>query len=208
MIQVEETPTEELTERQKLLKELEEIEQHAKRRRELSAKARNERCQTLLSYEEGFDWSPDCKNVSKVTPISELREVNLRGCQRPACRNCYQWKGKKAPYQSEDFFYEGEKEGKPCAWYSSGKGCPYGNKCDQKHLFWDESLPENKRRCYACGARGHTSLVCSRPGGRYEGCEDEDPLDDRSVKLPKRPTGEKVVLPKEGDKDHPHKRKI
>ena len=107
---------------------------------------------------------PTCQYVSKVGKVSDLKVLPLRGCQRRGCPECFQW-GEESPYEPEDTFYEGRKDTGQCPWYTSGRGCARGNKCNLIHPKWDETLKENKRRCYVCGQKAdHTSVYCERPG--------------------------------------------
>jgi hypothetical protein len=93
--------------------------------------------------------------------------------------------------------YEGPKAQKACAAYSAGKeGRMQGNKCLDRHEFWEDKAKENENRCYTCGMKGkqrdsHLAKFCNRPGG---GAEFED-IEQRvnswiSPELPKRPNGE------------------
>ncbi len=84
-------------------------------------------------------------------------------------------------------------------WYTSGKGCPQGNKCSLQHKKWDETVKANKGRCYVCGDRSHRSRYCERPGGGEEGSDvltREQRVEMFSLfrRLPPRPNGEEVSL--------------
>ena len=180
----------------RLQKELREFEEHARIKQEL-AERKKVGAGRLLSYEEGFSWCYECKFVSTISPQSELRPKGLRGCQRPSCSKCTQWRG-PVVYHDEDFLYEGEKQQKDCQWFVSGQGCEDGNKCILVHPKWDTSLKENKRRCFVCGQKNdHTSMYCTRPGGGYEGSEVAMDMGEFLVMLdlPRRPNGEQVFLP-------------
>ena len=195
-----EEPKKEEPKQEELLKrlqaELREFEEHARFKQNL-AERKMVGTGRLLSYEEGFSWCSECKFVSGISPQSDLKPRGLRGCQRPSCQKCFQWK-EPVVYHDEDFLYEGDKEQKDCKWYVSGHGCEDGNKCLLNHPKWDESLPENVRRCYVCGQRrDHTSKHCERPGGGEEGAEVMTVMEGLFYlsNLPKRPNGESVMIP-------------
>jgi hypothetical protein len=182
----------------RLERQLQEFEEHARKRQELAEKKNAGRNVKLLSYEEGFSWCVGCKHVSTISSTSELKFKGLGGCQRKSCQKCFQWKRHQSPYEDGDFLYEGDKEQKDCPWYVTGKGCEDGNRCIFNHPKWDEKLPENKGRCYVCGQRGdHHSKYCERPGGGNEGFGIKD-IEDRipmCMPLPKRPNGEEAFTP-------------
>ena len=130
----------------KFEKELQAFEEHARRRQELAEKRITDKSMRLLSYEDGFTWCYECKHVSTISSTSDLKYRGLKGCQQKSCSKCFQWK-RTSPYEDSDFLYEGDKVQRDCQWYVSGKGCEDGNRCIYNHPKWDESLPENKRRC-------------------------------------------------------------
>jgi hypothetical protein len=122
----------------------------------LSRRKKNDKGETLLSYEKGFTWCEQCQYVSDIAPQSDLNlRSKLRGCQRPSCPGSTQWKNHyQSPYFDEDFVYEGYKVVKPCLLYENGTGCPEGNKCiNSNRKKWDEKLKENANRCYVCGPK-------------------------------------------------------
>jgi hypothetical protein len=114
---------------EKQKRELEELEQTFKRKKELSKRKKNDKGETLLSYEEGFMWCEKCQYVSDIAPQSDLNQRwKLKGCQRPSCPGSFQWKNHyQRPYFDEDFVYEGYKVVKPCLLYENGTSCPEGN---------------------------------------------------------------------------------
>ena len=59
---------------EKQKRELEELEQTFERKKELSKRKRNDKGETLLSYEEGFTWCEKCHYVSDIAPQSDLNQ--------------------------------------------------------------------------------------------------------------------------------------
>ena len=81
---IEATRRAEEFERQK--RELEELEQTFGRKKELSKRKKNDKGETLLSYEEGFMWCEKCHYVSDIAPQRDLNQRwKLKGCQMPSC---------------------------------------------------------------------------------------------------------------------------
>jgi len=204
LVEMTTPPKKEETKAERLKRELEEIEAAEQRRAMLATRRKNQLGQNLLSYEEGFDWCSTCQYVSVVSKISELKYISLKGCQRRTCPSCFQWTLARSPYEPDDFLFEGPKEVKDCPWFTSGRGCPRGNKCDMRHPKWDESERLNKGRCYVCGERGdHRSQFCERPGGGMERTRFEDNNMFRFGwrELPCRPNGSIPDLPPHRDEE-------
>ena len=184
---------------EELKKQLEVLESQAEKMKQGLVRKYNEKGERLLSYEDGFGWCSGCRHVSYIPKTSDMRGLRMKGCQRRGCPNHLSLKDGWSPYQPEDFVYEGRKEIEECMWYTSGKGCPQGNKCSLTHMKWDETLKSNKGRCYVCGDKAHTSRDCTRPRGAEEGAgvlTMEQRVDMFSIfrKPPPRPNGQEVSL--------------
>ena len=112
---------------------------------------------------------------------------------------------RQSPYGDDDFVYEGYKNVQRCQLYVNGTGCPEVNKCLNSHRYrWNESLKENKERCYVCGFKGtkrcppHKSAFCSAPGGGEEFENIRERVENWIVKeLPLRPGRVKPIIPPE-----------
>lgn len=128
---------------------MESLEDQYERRKNSAARKITELGYKLLAYTAGFTWCPDCHYVSNMSIQRELRHRRgPKGCQRRSCKGCNQRDAGHSPYEEGDFVYEGEKVQKACEAYTLGiKGCPEGNKCLDKHNFWDEADPANENRC-------------------------------------------------------------
>jgi hypothetical protein len=92
------------TKNEELNREMKELEDQYKRKKNLEARRINDLGQRLYSYEEGFTWCPQCRYVSNISLTSETRHnQGLKGRQSKVVANATNGQSTTAPTKMKIF---------------------------------------------------------------------------------------------------------